>query len=109
MKAQGSMTVIIRYTSQGGNSKFAFLFPALKNILDWCCGPSNDVHCPVGAREVGCCGRHVITAINLGFTLAHNPRSFKTTHRPVSLIDIRNQRRGNADRLNLELQRGVTT
>ena len=108
MKVQGSMTVVIRYTSQGGNSKFAFLFPALKNILDGCCGPSNDVHCPVGAREVGCCG-HVITAINLGFTLAHNPRSFKTTHKPVSLIDIRNQPRGNADRLNLELQRGVTT
>ena len=65
MKAQGSVTIVIRYTSQGGNSKFALLFPALKTTLDWCCGPSNDVHCPVEAREVGCCG-HVITAINLG-------------------------------------------
>ena len=108
MKAQGNMTVVIRYTSQIGNSKFAFLFPALKNILDWCCVLSNNVHCLVGASEVGCCG-YVITAINLGFTLAHNPRSFKTTHRPISLIDIRNQPRRNADRLNLELQRGVTT
>ena len=35
MKAQGSMTVVFRYTSQGGNSKFAFLFPALRTFMAW--------------------------------------------------------------------------
>ena len=107
MHSQRTGTVVLRYCIQGGQSKFNFLFPQLNNILDWYCGPSNDRYCPCGAREVGCCG-HVATALVMGCTLAHNPATFKSTHRPFSIMDIHNPPLGHAKRLNVELQRGVT-
>ena len=104
MKTQGRFTVVLRYATHGGLSKFQFLIPPLF-LLHYYCGPSNGNKCAVEVREVG--GGHVATSIYMAFTLSHK-RTFRSTHRGASLVDIRHSPSGNTERLNLEQQQGVT-
>ena len=108
-KSSGTQTVVLMYKLAGSPdtpSRFNFTNRNLRTLLGWYCGPSNDNRCPVGSRLAGCCA-HIVTAIGLGFTFAHNPLLYRDTHRAANLTDIRPREQDVGSRL--QLQRGITT
>ena len=89
--SSGKQTVVLMYqlnVSPDAATWFNFTTPSLRTLLGWYCGPSVDNSFPVGAHLRGCCA-HVMTAIGLGFCLAHNPRLHKPVHHTTNLVDIR--------------------
>ena len=86
-------------------NRFNFVDHNLANsLIGWCCGPSNDQKCPVGARQAGCCS-HVSFSLLMGLCTAHDPNIWKNKHQFINAIDIN---RGNmADRSRVELMVGI--
>ena len=92
--------------SERSPNRFQFVNQTLADsLIGWCCGPSSDQKCPVGARQAGCCS-HVSLCLVLGLCIAHNPNLWKNKHQNINAIDIN---RGNmSDRSRVEMMVGIS-